>query len=109
MGLEGFYNLGGLEIDNSYIHITRYQVKTSYSKIGDTTNYSKYLHIDYDYSLFKDRATSKNDPNNPIKIFVRNRFTYELVNGGIDDIWQIIYDDIGLKQLFRDFLPDTEE
>lgn len=108
MGLEGFYNLGGLEIDNCYIHIIRFQVKTTYSKIGDSNDYAKYLIVDYDFNMFKDYATCMNDPSNPIQRFTRNRFSYQLLQGGLDDIWQIIYDDIKTKELFRDFLPEEE-
>lgn len=108
MGLEGSYNLGGIQVSNSYIRISRIQVKMSYSEIGDTGSFAKYLHIDYDYAMFKDKSTADIDPNGYIKQFFRNRFSYQLVSGGIDDIWQITYDDIGTKQLFRDFLPDED-
>lgn len=108
MGLEGFYNLGGIEIDNSYIRITRYQVRTSYSRIGDTTSFAKYLNIDYDYNMYKDKANADTNHDSYIKQFLRNRVTHQLVPGATDNIWQIIYDDIGTKQLFRDFLPDED-
>jgi len=109
MAIEGVYNLGGLEMDNCYVHVTRYQVRTNYTKIGDTSDYAKYLIVDYDYAIFKDKATALNNPTTPIKLFPRNRFNYQLLDGGLSNIWQIIYDDLGTKQIFRDFLPDEEE
>lgn len=107
MGLYGFYNLSGIEIENSYIHITRFQVATQYISLGEHT-YSKYMVMDYDFALFKDKATSVAEPNSPIKKFQRNRITYQLIDGGSDDVWQIIYDDIRKNISFRDFIEDEE-
>lgn len=108
MGLQGFYNLGGIEIDSCYIHITRFQVNTKYIKMGDNGVFTKYVIIDYDYSMFKDFATAKNDPTLPIKEFIRNRFSFQVVDESIDDIWQLIYDDIKRKEYFTEFIEDTE-
>ena len=103
MGLTGFYNLGGIDIDNGYIRVTRFQVSTSYSKIGDTTDHRKYLHIDYDYSLYKDKTVAETFPDDSIRTAVRNRFTHQITEGGVLDIWTLIYDDLKLKEKFRDF------
>ena len=108
MGLQGFYNLGGIELDNCYIHISRFQVNTKYVKMGDSTTHTKYIIIDYDYSMFKNFATAKNDTNNPIKQFIRNRFSFQVVDNSIEDVWQLIYDDIKRKQYFTEFIEDTE-
>ena len=106
MGLTGFYNLGGIDINDSYIRITRFQTKTSYSKIGDTNEHAKYIHIDYDFSIYKDKGTALADPSNPLKTSVRNRFSHQITEGGVDDVWILIYDDLKVKQLFRDFEND---
>ena len=108
MGLQGFYNLGGIELEDCYIHISRFQVNTQYVKVGDSTDHTKYLIIDYDYSMFKNKAMALNDPINPIKEFVRNRFSFQVVDDNIEDLWSIVYNDITTKQFFREFIQDTE-
>lgn len=106
MALIGFYNLGGIEVGDSYLRVTRFQAKTTYSKIGDTNNHAKYLHIEYDFSIYKDKVTALTEPENPIKKSFRNRFIHQIKDGDTDDIWTLVYDDLKVNQLFRDFQND---
>jgi hypothetical protein len=106
MGLIGYHDLHGIDLPESYIHVTRIQVSTKYEQIPDTSSFHKYLNIDYDFGIFKDKTTALADSNNPIKTFIRNRFQVQVMENTNLDVWYMVYGDIKNKKLYREFDND---
>lgn len=106
MALVGYYNWGGIDVLESYVRVTRFQTRTNYVQIGESSSYAKYLHIEYDYAVYKDKVTALANPSIPLKESLRNRFSYQIVEGGMMDIWYIIYADLKQKETFSTFDND---
>lgn len=101
MAIQGEQILHGIELDNSYVHITRVGCNKVYQEIGNT--WAKFLSIDYDFGIFKNEEEYVKSPNNPLKRAYRIRFQQQIVEGVTSDVWILAYSNLKTQNIFRDF------
>ena len=101
MAIQGEHSLNGIQLENSYVHITRIGCTKQYSEINDT--WAKYYVIDYDFGVFKNQEQFQLEPNEPIKKYFRVRFQTQILDDTSTDIWELAYSNLKNQLVFRDF------
>lgn len=101
MAINGSHSLNGIQLDDSYVHITRVQCSKQYTEQDD--NWVKFYTIDYDFGVFKDKVQFEIEPNNPIRRYFRVRFQTQIIDDSITDIWELAYTNLKNQLIFREF------
>jgi len=101
MAIQGEQTLSGIELENSYVHITRVQCAKFYQEVDD--NWDKLYTIDYDFGVFKSKDQFQVEPNNPIKKYFRIRFQVKIYETSITDVWELAYENLKNQLTFREF------
>lgn len=101
MAIQGQQTLSGIQLDDSYVHISRVQCVKFYQEVDD--KWDKLYTIDYDFGVFKSKDQFQIEPNNPLKKYFRIRFQVKVFDDSITDIWELAYSNLKNQLTFRDF------
>jgi len=104
MAIVGNQTLHGIQLENSYVHITRVNCIKQYSQVGN--DWIKLYTIDYDFGVFPSKTQYELEPNNPLKMYFRARFQEQIVEDSISDIWELSYNNLKNQLSFKDFEND---